>query len=146
MVCSSHLKPGTGLFEHIELDYRPFSHDKTLPENSVVHQWMREVYGAYERYGKPLFPKDDLPSMLQQLGFVDITHEKQEIPYHPWPEDEQLKYIARCFNVGMQSAIPAMSLAPLTRYAGWNLEQVNKLNDKVRLEICMLPKHFSCTM
>ncbi|KAK8096436.1 LaeA-like protein, partial [Apiospora kogelbergensis] len=106
----NHLKPGTGLFEHIEIDYRHFSHNSTLPENSNVHYWMKEVYGAFERAGKPLFPHDDPTTVLKQLGFVNIVHEDQEIPYHPWPEDEHLKEIARWFNLSMQSAIPAMSL------------------------------------
>ncbi|KAK8074765.1 methyltransferase LaeA [Apiospora hydei] len=141
-----HLKPGTGLFEHIEIDYRPFSPDNSLPENSSIEYWMREVYGAYEQYGKPLFPKDDLPALLQQLGFVEITHQVQEIPYHPWPQDERLKNIARWFNLGMQSAIPAMSIAPLTRYAGMTLDQVEKLNAEVKREICMRPKRISCRM
>ncbi|KAK7984915.1 S-adenosyl-L-methionine-dependent methyltransferase [Apiospora saccharicola] len=132
-----HLKPGTGLFEHIEIDYRPFSPDSSLPENSSIEYWTKEVYRAYEQYGKPLFPKDDLPAMLKHLGFTDITHEEQEIPYHPWPEDERLKNIARWFNLSMQSAIPAMSLAPLTRYSNWTLEQVEKLNADVKMEICI---------
>ena len=146
MVRSSHLKPGTGVFEHIEIDYRPFSYNNTLPENSSVHYWMKEVYGAYEQSGKPLFPKEDLGSTLKQLGFVDIVHEDQEIPYHPWPADERLKNIARWFNLSMQSAIPAMSIAPLTRHAGWSLDRVQELNAEVKREICMLPKQFSCRM
>jgi len=146
MVHSSHLKPGTGVFEHIEIDYRPFSYNNTLPENSSVHQWMNEVYGAYEQSGKPLFPQDDLDSTLKQLGFVDIVHEVQEIPYHPWPADEGLKNIARWFNLSMQSAIPAMSIRPLTRYAQWSLERVQELNADVKREICMRPKQFSCRM
>ncbi|KAK7999904.1 hypothetical protein PG990_012504 [Apiospora arundinis] len=142
----NHLKPGTGLFEHIEIDYRPISYNNTLPENSSVNRWMKAVYGAYEQSGRPLFPKEDLHNTLSQLGFTDIMHEDQEIPYHPWPENEHLREISRWFNLAMQSAIPAISLAPLTRYAGWSAKEVTILNADVKREICMRPMEFSCRM
>lgn len=107
---------------------------------------MKAVYGAYEQSGRPLFPKEDLHNTLSQLGFTDIMHEDQEIPYHPWPENEHLREISRWFNLAMQSAIPAMSLAPLTRYAGWSAKEVTILNADVKREICMRPMEFSCRM
>ncbi|KAK8869346.1 methyltransferase LaeA [Apiospora arundinis] len=142
----NHLKPSLGVFEHIEIDFRPFSKDGSLPQDAEIYRWTDQLYEAFDTHGKPLWPREDLASTLEKLGFVEVEHQQQEIPFHPWPESEDEQDIGRWFNLGMQPAISSMSRAPLMRYGNWRLEDLVLFENRVRLEICTHSKRFSCTM
>ena len=144
-VLPSSLIPGTGLVEHVEIDFHPKCLDKSLPDDARLHTWVRDVYAAHDRAGQPMMPPD--PAILMRdSGFVDIQHRTFDLPFHPWRGSEPLKNIGRWFNLGMQHALEGMAMAPLTRMLDYSPEQVRQLNLEVKKEICTRSKHMSCTM
>ncbi|KAI0849551.1 methyltransferase LaeA [Daldinia vernicosa] len=86
-----YLKPGTGLFEHVEIDLTPKSADGELPEDSQLRIWAHELTEAMERAGRPITANPHTVGMLQRLGYVDVEQTTKRIPFNSWPEDGQEK-------------------------------------------------------
>lgn len=84
--------------------------------------------------------------LLKETGFVEVEHIVFEIPFHPWPEDEHMKDIARWFNLGMTHGLDALTLAPLSRVKGWPRDQIVRLNEAMRKEITTKSLKVSCTL
>lgn len=139
------LIPGTGLVEHVEIDYHPKCLDKSLPDDAKLHTWVRDLYAAHDRARQPMMPPNP-EHLLRQAGFVDIQHRTFDLPFHPWRGSEPLKNIGRWFNLGMQHGLEGMTMAPFTRMLDYTPEQARQLSVEVKKEICTRSKHMSCTM
>ncbi|KAI1804738.1 methyltransferase LaeA [Daldinia bambusicola] len=126
-----YLKPGTGLFEHVEIDLTPKSADGELPEDSPLRIWALNPHTV---------------GMLQRLGYVDVEQTSKRIPFNSWPDDAQEKEIGRWFNLGITKGLHAITIAPLTRMNGYDPEHVENLISKVRKEMCSRSLRAYCTM
>ncbi|KAI1137223.1 methyltransferase LaeA [Hypoxylon sp. FL0543] len=141
-----YLKPGTGLFEHVEIDFTPKSEDGDLPEDSALRLWAHELTEAMERAKRPITANPHTVGLLQRLGYVDVEQVTKRIPFNTWPPDNAEKEIGRWFNLGFTQGLEAMTIAPLTRMNGYAPEQVADLTTKVRKEACSRAMRTYCTM
>ncbi|KAK6210762.1 hypothetical protein LQW54_005967 [Pestalotiopsis sp. IQ-011] len=141
-----HLKPSTGVIEHVEIDFTPLSGDNSLPYDSRLRFWFNELRLAHQQAGRPIVLDPTPETLLRQAGFEDIKRNIKEIPYHPWPSSEHQRDVGRWFNLGMVHGLEAMSLAPLTRHRGYSKEQVDALLQDVKREICTRTFRSHCTM
>jgi hypothetical protein len=139
------LKPG-GVFEHVEIDFQPQSSDGSLPPDSKLRLWARELYAAFDESGQSLEIDPGTQGLLEQLGFVEVKHYTMAIPFHPWPDDEHEKDMGRWFNLGMTQGIQALTMAPLTRMRRYSAEQVIQLVEDVKKDICTRSYRAYCTM
>ena len=136
MPASSHLKPGYGVFEGVEIDLEPRCDDGTLAPDSIIRQWWQTVAEATQRVNKPLAYNHWTRHMLQQAGFVDIQEIVIRAPLNSWPADQYLKDIGRWYNLGMTEGLEAISLGPLTRVARWKYDDVKRIVRDVKKEMC----------
>ncbi|KAI8965416.1 methyltransferase LaeA [Daldinia sp. FL1419] len=141
-----YLKPGTGYFEHVEIDLTPKSEDGELPEDSSLRIWARELTGAMERAGRPITVNPHTVGLLQSLGYVDVEQTSKRIPFNSWPDDAREKEMGRWFNFGITKGLQAITIAPLTRMNGYDPEHVENLISKVRKEMCSRRLKAYCTM
>ncbi|KAI1378784.1 S-adenosyl-L-methionine-dependent methyltransferase [Hypoxylon crocopeplum] len=86
-----YLKPGTGVFEHVEIDFTPRSEIGDLPEDSPLRIWAHELNEAMERAGRPLTMNPNTVGLLQRLGYVDVEQSSKRVPFNSWPSDAQEK-------------------------------------------------------
>ncbi|KAI5863022.1 methyltransferase LaeA [Durotheca rogersii] len=141
-----YLKPGTGVFEHIEIDFTPRSEGGDLPEDSQLRLWARELTEAMARAGRPLTLDPNTAGMLQHLGYVDVEQVSKRIPFNSWPPEEHERELGRWFNLGVTQGLHALTIAPLTRMNGYDPEQVAILIERVRKEMCTRGMRAFCTM
>ncbi|OTB05658.1 hypothetical protein M426DRAFT_127934 [Hypoxylon sp. CI-4A] len=141
-----YLKPGSGVFEHVEIDFTPKSEDGELPEDSHLRIWAHELTEAFERAGRPITPNPHTVGLLQGLGYVDVEQVTKRIPLNSWPDDAHEKTTGQWFNLAITQGVQAMSIAPLTRMNGYEPEQVEDLISKVRKEMCSRGMKAYCTM
>lgn len=141
-----YLKPGTGLFEHVEIDFTPKSEHGELPEDSALRIWVRELTEAMDRAGRPLAANPNTVGILQRLGYVDVEQVTKRIPFNAWPDNEQEKQMGTWFNLGLTQGLLALTIAPLTRMNGYDPEQVADLCNRVRKEMCSRGMRTFCTM
>jgi hypothetical protein len=133
----SHLKPGTGWIEHVEIDMEPRCDDNTLPAESNLNKWYGWLSDATHRVARPIAYEHRTRQLLQQAGFIDIQETVIRVPYNSWPNDPHQKDIGRWYNLGITEGLEALTAAPLTRVYRWDLnENVRPVLEAVRREIC----------
>ncbi|KAI0178909.1 methyltransferase LaeA [Hypoxylon sp. FL1284] len=141
-----YLKPGSGVIEHVEIDFTPRSELGNLPDNSALRIWAVELTEAMDRAGRPITANTNTVSMLQRLGYVDVEQVTKRIPFNSWPADEPEHSIGAWFNLGLIQGLQALSIAPLTRMNGYDPEQVADLCNRARKELCSRGMRTFCTM
>ena len=134
---SSHLKPGSGWIEHIEIDMEPRCDDHTLPPDSMLRKWYGWLADATQRAFRPIAYEHRTRQLLQAAGFIDIQETVIRVPYNTWPNDPHQKDIGRWYNLGLTEGLEALTFAPLTRVYHWDLNaHVRPIVEGVRRELC----------
>lgn len=138
----THLKPGTGWIEHVEIDMQPRCDDYTLPPDSILSKWYDWIADATQRVSRPIAYEHRTRQLLQQAGFIDIQEMVIRVPYNSWPNDPHQKDIGRWYNLGITEGLEALSFGPLSRVYRWDVEQhIKPMLESVRREICNRKVH-----
>ncbi|KAL9082191.1 MAG: hypothetical protein Q9159_006637 [Coniocarpon cinnabarinum] len=122
----SHLKPGVGYIEQIEVDLEPRCDDGTMPE-APLKQWYEYLKDATSRVGRPIAYNHDTREMLERAGFVEIQESVFRAPFNTWPRDTHLKAIGRRYCACFLEWIEALSIGPMTTAFGWQDVDVQRL-------------------
>ncbi|MCJ1372712.1 hypothetical protein MMC20_003937 [Loxospora ochrophaea] len=142
----SHLKPGYGYLEQVEIDVRPRCDDGTLPGDSIICKWYDWVRDATHRVSRSIDYMPNTKQMLQVQGFVDIEETVIQMPINSWHPHPHQKDIGRWYNLGLTEGLEAMSLGPLTRIYKWPPDDVRRLVGEVKTAICNRQFHVYNTM
>ncbi|KAJ4358064.1 uncharacterized protein N0V89_002643 [Didymosphaeria variabile] len=135
----THLKPGSGWIEHVEIDLEPRCDDGTLSPDSHLTQWYNYLADATARVDRPVAYDHRTRQLLQAAGFIDIQETIIRAPYNSWPADPHQRDIGRWYNLGLTEGLEALSAAPFTRLNRWNMnEHVKPLVEAVRREVTAL--------
>lgn len=130
-----HLKPG-GLIHIGESD---LSQDclriPNGPPNSYTSIFCSAIDSATEAAGYPRGMEHACASALTAAGFTDIRVFDMEFPIGPWPTDPRRKTLGKMSLITLLESLEAFSMRLLTKYAGWNAEDVLDLCDKVKMEV-----------
>ncbi|KAL8709669.1 MAG: hypothetical protein Q9220_005609 [cf. Caloplaca sp. 1 TL-2023] len=135
LTAGSHLKPGTGRFEQVEVDLEPRCDDGTLPENATIKHWYKSLKDATLIAGRPIAYNHATRHMLAAQGFVDIEERVIRLPLSPWPmvnnrPDVEQRRLARCYQIAWlddNNGLEAYSLGPLTRPpVSWPADDVKR--------------------
>lgn len=140
-----HLRPG-GFIEHIEIEWKFYSDDNTVPPDANMHVWSNTLHRAMQAAGMPMDVTERTRQDLRAAGFTDITETVTKLPVSPWNKDPHENFLGRCFNHGLTSALDALSIAPFTRIERWPAADVRKLTSLVKQEVCMLRHHAYCRL
>jgi len=136
----SHLKPGYGGMEQVEIDLQPRCDDGTLPYNPIG-QWYDWLSDATQRASRPIAYEHNTRQLLQAQGFVDIEETVIRLPLNSWPGDPHSKEIGRWYNLGMVEGLEALSLGPFTRVYRWPADDVRRLVQEVKSPMCSKKIH-----
>lgn len=131
-----HLVPGTGVFEHVEIDFEPRCDDGSLAPNArLADWWHRYLKGSYDIIGRRITYEPNTGEMLKAVGFreEDIKHEVYRIPLSPTATGP--RQAGTLYQIAMSSGdestltcgMEAMSLRPLCSLNGWPAEHVRRL-------------------
>ena len=108
--------------------------------------WMHYIMDATASFQRPLAYNPGTKEMLERQGFVDIRHEIIEVPLNPWTTDAHSRDIGRWYNLGLTQGLEALTLAPMTRMRRWQKEDVDRMVQEVKREICDRKIHAYCYM
>lgn len=145
---SSHLRPGYGSFEQVEMDLQPRCDDGTMPETAAVRQWYNYLADATARADKPIQYEHNTEQLLQHAGFTDIRHQTIRIPVNTWSPNAFEKIVGRWWNMILKEGLglEALSVAPLTRVFRWSHADVARLLKDVTHDICNKKMHIYMNM
>ncbi|KAI9893852.1 MAG: hypothetical protein M1814_005405 [Vezdaea aestivalis] len=138
-----HLKPGSGYFEQVEIDYNPKCSDGSMPSRSMLKEWYDYMAQATERASRPIAYDGTTRQMLESAGFTDINRIVIKVPLNAWSSNPLEKDIGRWWNLAMTDGLglEALSLGPLTRVNKWPVDSVNGLVRDAKREMCTKKFH-----
>lgn len=127
LTAHSHLKPGVGHIEQVEIDWKPRCDDGTLPQYPIV-EWYEYLADATQRAQRPIAYQTDTRQMLEAAGFIDIRETVIRAPYNCWPVDKHQRKIGSWFLGAMAEnyfrGLESLSMAPFTRIYKWPISEV----------------------
>ena len=141
MVFPRHLKPGHGRVELVEIDLAPVCDDGSLPANSILQQWYKQLMQATEASGYPLAFQTNTRQLLHEAGFVEVQEAVINLPYNPWPKDLFMKDIGRWYSLGFCDALQALTMGPFTNTMNVTADAVNEWVNRVHKEVCTRKIH-----
>ena len=128
------LKPG-GWVEAQEVSVEVCDDGNTLPPNSMIVRWHEEVSRAFRASGADLrISGEVLRGQMRDAGFVNVVVHEYRWPMGPWHEDPRLKEAGAFAAMSMIADMESISLAGMTRYGGWQAEEIKVFLEKVRQE------------
>ncbi len=147
MLSVRHLKPGSGLIEQVEIDWRPQADGDPRPlATSKLAEWSHKMHQGFARAGRKLEMDSNTKTILEEVGFVDVEHKKIPIAFNPWPEDEHKKEMARWFNLGLTQGLDGLTFEAVIHWMNYPEQEVRELLDRVKEDICKREWRTYCTL
>jgi SAM-dependent methyltransferase len=142
-----HLKPGSGLLEQVEIDWRPQSDsvDSRPLAESKLADWSHKIHRGFASAGKKLEMDPNTTAILEDIGFT-VEHKAIPIALNPWPDHEHKKETARWFNLGLNQALEAMTFEPVIGVLGYPEHEVRELIERVKEDMCRREWRTYCTL
>ncbi|EEQ27548.1 methyltransferase [Microsporum canis CBS 113480] len=124
----AHLKPGTGYFEQVEIDFEPFSVSGTPNEHLI--EWYRALKVATDKAMRPIAFNRSMKHTLKEAGFVDVKQQVEGLPLNEWPEDPTEKLVGKWYNLAYSESALTLLQGPLTRISGLPPERIQDLANR----------------
>ncbi|KAH6631588.1 S-adenosyl-L-methionine-dependent methyltransferase [Chaetomium tenue] len=121
-----NLKPG-GWVEIKDILPRVSSDDNTVtPEHPLAKFYTMVGSALREKYGFNIWIMETLPSLLEELGFVNIQRKVFHMPLGEWARDSHLRVLGGYYREVMVDFVSAMAARPLVE-AGLEKEEIADL-------------------
>ncbi|KAH7377177.1 S-adenosyl-L-methionine-dependent methyltransferase [Plectosphaerella cucumerina] len=133
-----------GHLQHIEIEWKFFAENGSPMRESALTTWSDSLHRAMRKAGLPLDIDRRTTSLLEAVGFADVTESVIQLPVNPW--DNQDIKTGLGWNKAITDAVEAMSKVPLTRIEGQPTEEVLQLVKEVRQQVCNLSMHAYCKL
>ncbi|KAL4781346.1 S-adenosyl-L-methionine-dependent methyltransferase [Aspergillus varians] len=124
-----------GWFEICDFTVGVFSDDDSIERATNLMRWRGLLVEASEKFGKRLSVAGNYKQWMIDAGFRNVQEEIYKVPFSPWAKDAHLKELGRYQQTNMLEALEAYSLALMTRFLGWTVEDVQLLLVGVRKEL-----------
>jgi hypothetical protein len=120
------LSPG-GWLELQETDSPICCDDDSFLESSPLFQWSIAVNEGFKAAGRELTMGPKLKDWMTQAGFTQVTEMTYKWPINDWPKDKTYKTIGLWSRENTLGLLQAVAMAPLTRFLGWSMQEVEVL-------------------
>lgn len=126
-----HLRPGTGWFEQVEIDFQPRCDATSGPVPESMATWYKYLKDATESVMKPIAYQGNTKQMLIDAGF-EVSHQFLGLPMNTWPTDAHEKDVGRWYNLAISESLETMSLAPFSRCYNWPVDRIRSIAAEVK--------------
>lgn len=127
----AHLRPGTGWFEQVEIDFEPRCDTGNGQVPDAMATWYKYLKEATESAMKPIAYQGNTERMLIDAGFV-VDHQFVGLPMNTWPEEKHEKTVGRWYNLALSESLETISLAPFSRCFDWPVDRIRKFAAEVK--------------
>ncbi|KAL5336612.1 S-adenosyl-L-methionine-dependent methyltransferase [Aspergillus crustosus] len=128
------LAPG-GWFEICDFTVGVFSDDDSAQKATNLQRWRDLLVEASGTFGKQFGVAGNYKQWFEDVGFKEVHEEIYKVPFSPWAKEAKLKNLGRYHQANMLEALEAYSLALMTRFLGWTVDDVQVLLAGVRKEL-----------
>lgn len=127
----SHLAPG-GYIEQVECSVHIQSSGSPLPPTSIFRRWTDAFYSASENFGKTMRICENMGSLIQEAGFVDVVEKRFRWPLGPWSSDPKLKEVGRWNLLNWEDGMEGWVMALYTRQLKWSYDEVQSFLGQIK--------------
>ena len=127
------LTPG-GYFEMQDLTLRPLCNDGTL-NGTAIEKWFETVTSAAAKIGRDWQCTHKYKQWFHEAGFEDVVERIYYWPMNPWPKGKRNKTLGLWAMTNGLDALPAVSMALMTRVLGMKPEEVELVLVDVRRDM-----------
>ena len=93
------------------------------------------MHEAAATAGFPLDAISNVPKMMREAGYADVTATPIKWPINTWPRDPKHKELGRWAMENFVWGCESMSLALFTRVLGWSADEVRVFMAQVRADL-----------
>jgi hypothetical protein len=147
MVGYRNLKPG-GWVEVQDIVPRATSDDGTVPSDYPLNKFYSMLGGVLnDKYGFDLWAVEQIPGLLQRLGYVNVQKKVYHMPLGEWAKDKHLRLLGGCFREVVMDFVGAMAARPLVE-GGYDREEIDELVSSITAAVmnrrihAYMPIHF----
>jgi len=119
------LKPG-GWYESQEHGVEILADDGTVPEDSILLEWVRNLYKATDQLGKTCLVGPPMADWLKDAGYINVKQDVYKLPIGTWPKNKDDKEIGAFNLINMLDATEGYTMALYTRVLGKSVEQTQR--------------------
>ncbi|KAJ5156603.1 hypothetical protein N7492_009406 [Penicillium capsulatum] len=133
-----HEHAAGGWIEQIEVSTSVKSDDGTLPPESALANWGRNITESAIRAGKAADVLPTMASDIEEAGFVDIHEKTYKWPIGPWPRDKRFKDAGMVNMNHWMTGVEGWCMWLFTKFGSptpWSKEEVYVYCAMVRNEI-----------
>ncbi|KAK0663554.1 Secondary metabolism regulator laeA [Lasiodiplodia hormozganensis] len=102
---------------------------------SAIKEIVDATVAAAEASGRPLSLDHLDEQLFIDAGFCDVQRHCVDVPMGPWPDDPRLSSMGKMWLVCCAEGLEAGCLRLLTRYSGWDAEDVKRKAREARREM-----------
>jgi metalloendopeptidase OMA1, mitochondrial len=113
------LRPG-GWLECQEFGSLVECDDGSLPVDSALASWARDVNLAASQAGRPRDVADRMLQWFKEVGFVDVHEVRYKVPIGTWAKDRRLKEMGVLWREVMEHGLEALSMRLLSEVLEWD--------------------------
>ena len=104
--------------------------------DSAIYRWSKHCTEAGRLAGKSMEICQDIPQWIGHAGFTNIMERVVNSPMGgSWCKTEKERELGKWNAVNLMEGIEGFSLAPFTRFLGWDPIEVQALLGLVRTEV-----------
>ncbi|KAL4955915.1 S-adenosyl-L-methionine-dependent methyltransferase [Aspergillus filifer] len=124
-----------GWLELCDFTVGVFSDDDSADKATNMQRWRDLLVEASQKFGKEFSVAKNYKQWMIDAGFRNVREEIYKVPFSPWAKEQRLKDLGRYHQANMLEALEAYSLALMTRFLGWSVEDVQVLLKGVQKEL-----------
>jgi SAM-dependent methyltransferase len=123
-----------GYFELQDICFPCKSPDGTLSGTSI-DKWQSLIIQGLRNLGKDFEKVKEYGSYMREAGFVDVVETKYTWAIGPWIAGKKEKIQGKLWGQNFLDGIHGWSMAIITRGMKWEVEEVEKLLEEVRMDV-----------
>lgn len=109
---------------------------------TALERWTRLYIEGGGRLGRDMLAPRRYKSLMEEIGFVNVTEDRLAIPGNAWPRGREQKRLGLWQMTNFLDGIHAVSMTIFTRGLGMSPEEVELLLVDVRKDIKNTGVHF----
>ncbi|KAI9754185.1 MAG: hypothetical protein M1815_005757 [Lichina confinis] len=142
--CYNNLNPG-GWIEWQEYQTIARADDNSIPPNSAMLEWVKNLNEAAETFGKVMNVAPLIKGHVEDVGFTNVQEVIKKIPMSPWAKAPHYKELGKWNLLAMLDSLQAYTLRLFTNVLHWEPVRAEVLIANVRKELLDPRIHFYST-
>jgi hypothetical protein len=116
--------------------WMPFSNAPGTLDNTTLLDWCHKTLEGSNRVGRTWADPRKYQTMMEEVGFLDVTETRLKWPLNTWPRDPKLKQLGMWVREDMMEILPAVKKI-FTIGRGWSIVDADSFVERAKADLTM---------